>query len=463
MAALGVCLIAVSKLVQLAIDPHPLLFIDSPEILLNAFHGSHPERSYFYAGFLRIFVVPFHSLVPLVLAQVLAGGLTACLLLAVLRVHARLPYPLAIAAALVFAWDPTQVVQERLLMTESAAGLCGALFLWITLQYIFERRDVWLMAMAVAGLGLVSLRVVYIPIIWGAAVLLPLLAHLPSRRWRALGLALLISLSATFTCQTAYRQLTGRLFQRQPAYHYRGGQFLLGNLASLIRPEDAVSPMAAEIIRSQNQSGHSLQDSSPSGRNQHLWSPGGLIERLRVGFPQEAALNQEAQAIALAAIRRDPAGFLQLGLGSFAAAMQLMGPDLLEQLSIEDGYSPKVQPSAVEWRFFNTHFDAPTPQSIGELTPSRHYHRLGVPWMWVQLISPLLGLLAVFAAKSGTRLSLIWVSLWSASILTLSCLFSPISLRYLHPLSFPGIALFAVLVHRLGERRWQSGWKWTIS
>ncbi len=440
--------VAASKLLQLALDANPLLYTDSGPILLNGWHANLPERSYLYGRFIRYCVAPLGSLQPLVVLQVLAGAAAALLLVSLLRRYAGVGAAAALAAALLLAWDPAQVVHERLVMTECAAGLVGALYLWISAKYIDGPRRLWLILAALLGVGLVCLRVVYIPLVWAAAALLPLVAHRRARGWRPLAWALLLSLGATSLGQFAYRAFTGAVFRREPAYHYRSGFFLAGNVAALLHPDDAASPSAAAIVRDQSRDGHPLADDSPEGRNIHLWSENGLVARLRRAIPDPITAERESRLLALHAIRRDPLGFLALGVRNLGWFATLLGPVYQESVSLEDGYNPKVQLSAIEWRFVGEHFPAPTPDTAFALTPSRVYHQYGAPWAWLAFLAPLLGFAAVWAGPAHARRTLLWLAIWSTMLLSATALFTPACLRYLHPLSFPAVAALAVLAAR---------------
>ena len=75
----------------------------------------------------------------------------------------------------------------------------------------------WLVVLAFLGVLLVSLRIVYVPVVLAAAVLLPAAAYFSSSSMRPglLALALVVSCGSSILFQLGYRHLTGWLAGRQ--------------------------------------------------------------------------------------------------------------------------------------------------------------------------------------------------------------------------------------------------------
>jgi hypothetical protein len=225
-----------SKALQFVVDSRPLLFVDSAAFVMNALGLTFmPERSYVYSWLIRGCCLPFGSLVPLVALQALAGGAVAWLLGFALIRFLRVRWQIAMTAGLAFAWDPTQIVSERLVMTEASAGFTAALFFVTALEYLRTARIIWLPVLALLGTLLVSLRLLYIPLVFASAALLPVAAIpvLAGNRRRSLAIALGLSVTAVAVCQVGYRALTGWLANRKPAYQYASGFFLLAAVAPL--------------------------------------------------------------------------------------------------------------------------------------------------------------------------------------------------------------------------------------
>jgi hypothetical protein len=119
------------------------------------------------------------------------GGVTAWLLGFTLVRLLNVRPAIALTAALAFAFDLVQIVHEHLILTEATALLVMAGFLITGSRYLQE-PDWWrLVPLCFLGILLVSLRIVYLPLVLLSAVLLPLAAL--RTRPRALALALGVS------------------------------------------------------------------------------------------------------------------------------------------------------------------------------------------------------------------------------------------------------------------------------
>jgi hypothetical protein len=186
-------LVAVVKATEFALDSQAVFFYDSGAFILNALRMDFiPDRSYVYGGLIRIFAVPFHSLKAIVAMQSIMGGCTAWLLaFALMHFFSVRPW-IAMLAALAFALDPVQVLHEHMVMTETAALLAMSVYLLTALQYIREKSLTWLALLAFLGTALVSLRLVYVPGVLAAAILVPAIAYFPfsGKLRRAVALAI---------------------------------------------------------------------------------------------------------------------------------------------------------------------------------------------------------------------------------------------------------------------------------
>jgi len=63
----------------------------------------------------------------------------------------------------------------------------------------------------------------------------------------------------------------------------------------------------------------------------------------------------------------------------------------------------------------------------------------------MQYLAPFLGLAATCVAPASVRPAIGFLTLWSALLIAVTCLTTPAQVRYLHPLSFIGLAAVAVL------------------
>ena len=442
---LAILLVAIKSL-QLAIDPRFLFYDDSGAFLLNGLgYAFIPERSPVYGALIRIFAIPFHSLPAIVVMQVAMGGLTAWLLgFILLRYFAVRPW-IAILAAVAFACDPVQVVHERLIMTETSAMLGVALFLTAALKYQETLAPRWLAVAALIGIFLAGLRIVYVPVVLVFAIVLPVGVYLlkKKREPTALAMALLVSCVSTVALHAGYRALTGWIAHREPAYHYRTGDFLVTLVAPLMQPEDARDARVADAIRTQAQSAIPL--SNPDLRTLQMWDFGGFVARLHSLFPNDPReANRVGSELARATIRRDPLGFLRLGLDTYLEYWWKL-PRLPRILAKENGSPPYPVVTESGARMIAAVFGVDVSKQHLLLTPSRRYHYFGRFWNVVLLISPLLAGLALLGKRSaseGEWLLFVWslllfvATFWGAS---------EVSYRYLHPFSLTAIAALAML------------------
>ncbi len=441
-------LLLVIKGAQLAADSTPLFFYDSGAFIGNALGLMFiPFRSYVYGFLIRVCCVPLATLTPLVVVQVVFGGVTAWLLAFVLIRFFNVRGWVALLSALVFAVDPVQIVHERMVMAETTTLLVLAVFLVIALVYLRDPAPHWLVALAFVGTVLVSLRTVYLPPVLASAVLVPL-AALPvvsvRSRLRHAVLALAVSCGATLLFHAGYQRLTGYLGGREPGYHYSSGFFLAAAVAPILRPRDADDARAAAVIREQNVGAMPLANAG--NRGEQLWRTGGLVDRLRIAFDgDERAADHAAQAMARRAILRNPAGFLKLGAITYAGYWKGYS-SLPWTLAIEHGVAADAQLSSFDQAVIRTHFDLDVSQHHTLQTPSRRYHRLAGHWCYFLLVSPLAGLLALWLSPPAQRPGARLLAGSSCLLLLATCLGATDSVfRYLHPLSFTGLAAMAML------------------
>ena len=221
-------------------------------------------------------------------------------------------------------------------------------------------------------------------------------------------------------------------------------------MSPIVIPEDAADAVAAAAIVAQQQSDHPLADPDPTNRNFQIWLPDGLMDRLKRGYGGDLErANREAGQIALTAIRRDPFGFVQLGVAAWRLYPVLLGARFSEAASTGDGSNPVVQPSENDWSFLKWRFTDPNPSNAMEVTPSRRYHQSARYWYWIYYVSPLIGLAAWLSGPRGTRRATAWLAFWSGLLIAAPCFMIPIGPRHLHPLAFAGIAALAILLDRL--------------
>jgi hypothetical protein len=445
-------LLGLVKSIQFAMDSQALFLPDSGAFILNGLRLDFMSyRSYVYGDLIRVFAVPFHSLHAIVAMQVVMGGLSAWLLgFALVRFFAVRPW-IVVSAAMVFAFDPVQILHEHLVMAETAAMLATAVYLVTALEYIRTRSIHWLAMLSLLGIVLVSLRTVYLPVVLTAAVLVPVLAFisLPAARLRFLAIALAVSCASTMLFHVGYRRLTGWRADREPAYQYWTGPFLLAAVSPIVEPRDSPDMHIAGAVAAQSLSRYPL---IADLRQQQLWEPEGLVARLRTVFGgNDQETDQAAQRLARAAIRRDPLGYIGIGIHTWLTYWMRV-PDLRWSLPWEIGTQPPHVVNARDAGVIHSAFGADVSNQDTWNTLSRRYLMFASDWFVVLLMSPILtGAALCLSPVNPKGIALLFF--WSVLLLAATCFGGVASAyRFLHPFSFTALASIAVLCDKV--RRW---------
>jgi len=307
--------LAAIKLVLILVDPNLRFFLgDSESYLHSALTGwIPPDRSFLYGLFIRYTAVASGDLVGLLVAQSLCGVITALLCARIVCISLGADRRVAALVACLLAIEPAQLFYERMVMAESLGTLCFVAMLSCGLGYLRRGAWPWLIAVALAGIATVALRMSLLPVVLGFALLPPLAAALERgarRSWRHTVLHLLIALVATGIAHTAYQRLYGYMSEGPPAYLQSSGTFRLGLVAPLVKPEHlqqvGLSPQLLQTV------GPALSD--PRMREAQLWLDDGLVAVLR----RAAGADTEtfARQITAQALRDDPLGLLRLSVAT---------------------------------------------------------------------------------------------------------------------------------------------------
>lgn len=417
------------KLALIVADPTQRFFLgDSESYLHSALTGWIPgDRSFLYGLFIRATAVWPGTLSGLLLAQSLCGVLTALLCAQIVVNDLGVDRRAAALVALLVAIEPAQLFYERMLMAESLGTL--SLVTMIACGFAFVRRSAWpwLLAMALAGIVTVALRMSLLPVVLGFCLLPPLVAE-PApgtrRSWRQIGPPLLIALGATAIAHTAYQRFYAELSNGPMAYLQSSGTFRLGLVAPLVKPEHLVEAgLPSDLLK---QVGPPLPDLR--AREAQLWLEDGLIAVLRrtAGPDTEAA----ARRIASSALRDDPLGLVRL---SIATTVDYFNPrETAARLEDDLGVRPLGTTAMASVRD-QLNYDAATVHE--RRNPVARYFLFASNWLIVCLFG--LAPLAVIAAfriaprRGGAALLL---ALTALGLVAGQLLFSHIiSFRYLHP------------------------------
>jgi hypothetical protein len=386
--------VSVIKIVLLALDHAPNFYMgDSAAFIGTALtRWFPPYRSWTYGFFIRWFCLPVHSLMPLVIAQTLAGIGTCVVLGFCLRRYFAVSQAVAMGMMIACALDPFQLLYEREVLPECFGLFFLAMVIRGALAYCERQRLGTLLVLQLLYIGLISLRMQFLLPVGVLLLALPLVGTVTAganRRWVAKALLhLLVSAGAMFALHGIYREGMGIKHEQPPAYTYGTRGMVLAAFTPLLQPSDAPSAAIAAAIR--NDAAYPLGDRAL--RNDQLWNPGGLIDRLEKAaggfYPADDVEGVLFHRMAM----RDPVGMMVFGLRSYADYWNLAA--MRETLRQERESGPYDEPfthSLIEYFNFDTrHY--PQPGLVDKL------HGWLAPWLLLLLASPLLLAAAMFCA-----------------------------------------------------------------
>ena len=310
-------IVAVKALV-LVLDANPRFFLwDSVTYLQGAIGGPLPrDRSFLYSLLIEAIAVPTHSMLALVIAQTLAGAIGAFLIYLILRKFLDVRFGIALAAALLFAVEPSQLFYERMVMAEAFGGMIWLAFVALALAYMRDGRTFWLPVVAFVGILAVSFRLNGTAVIVIVSSLLPLLRvwftrNGPAIDLRKLALQLGLAVACTLVAHLGYRHIVADVAHTKPGYIGTEGLFMLGFVAPAIEQKDfRDTGCDADVL-----SGLSRPLHDPRTREYQLWGERGLWAAMQRQCPQPEAA---ADIVAHRAWARIPAKILPMAFATTA-------------------------------------------------------------------------------------------------------------------------------------------------
>ncbi len=439
----------------LYVDAHPMLYLgDSASYLRTALTGWIPgDRSFTYGFFLRLAAVWPQSLSSLVMVQTLAGIFSSLGLAYILIRFFKIRSWLTLLFVGLSAVDPVQLLFERHVMTETLCLLLLAATLTMILLYLERPGLSRLVGFQLLALGLISMRISWLPFVMLSSVLVPTAGVLWRKRFPApiklpglnlrlqkspmprIVLHLVVSVSVLFLFHGLYRSLKGdRVYLRE------GGYFLLAAWAPIVKPEDAPDQLSRDVLTEPSD----FEIGDPYQRQHQRWAPGGLIPRLRERFGGFYKSNQAAREMAYHAALRDPWGVLSLGCLLYKSYWH--GELYRWAMAYDFDHRPLQQRLS---NILLTHFRLEASE-FSQSTPIERYYRRARPWFAIVLLSPLLCLVALCLVPPSQRPYAGLLFAASAIGLSAICLFALYpSFRYLHQLSWLTLVSVPILIDRL--------------
>lgn len=434
----------------LLVDPNLRLFMGDSASYLHAALSDWdpPDRSFVYPMLVEWSAVATQSALSLVLLQTLFGVIGALLAYWMLRRAAGVDARIALFAVAVIAVEPAQLFYERMLMAEAAGLLSLLALVAASVAYVQRGRLRWALVMAVCGVLAVAFRMSLLPVVFGLALLVPML-----RSWHAAaeqdrgrrvlaalraGAHAAVILACVLGAHRLYQGLYGLRFDTEPTHMLASGQMRLGLVAPLVKPEHLQRVgLPAELLQTV---GPTLQDHRM--REAQMWQPDGLWKKLEAELDYRDA-QQAARKIAVRALQAEPQALLRMG---FATLMDYFD-DGLAVARLRDDYGSAPPPlGTLEALASQLRYDArglaEHPGVVGQMF-------LGSRW-WLTLALFALAPAAVaclwLTRKDPRRRAAACVIGFTALGLVASqLLFSHIvSFRYLHPMPVFLVLCFAL-------------------
>lgn len=422
------------------LDPTMRTFMgDSGSYLWSAVSNQPPpDRSFTYPLIIRATALAHAHLAELGWLQSLFGSLLCVFVYRCLRVELFVRPSVAFAVAALLAVDPGQLFFERMVMTETIGTFCFVMMVIAGIRHVRHGHVRSLLAMALFGMLVASLRLSLLPVVLGFAPL-PVLARLleDRGRWLRGGLHLAVALAATLLSHSVYKHWYDNKSDalERSDYTHSSGRMRLGLLAPLVKPEHLLrAGLPGELVAQTDPS-----SGDPRNREAQIWSDTGLFALMAKHSPHP---DDSARKVAMYAFRDDPAGLLRLGVGNLldyfdgGIARWRMQDDLGTRPP-DDGMI-----AIISERFG---YDA---RGVATRSSPVYAYYAGSRWYWTLMLFAL-PLLAAAAGWRGRRrdsamaalLSLLGLGMFASHVL-----FSHIvSFRYLHPMAVIVAMLVAYL------------------
>jgi len=370
----------------------------------------------------RTIVGDTQSLAPLLLVQAMASAATALLAAGWSELVFRPGRMVLCVVALVCALDPSQLLYERYVMTETFALFSLALMLLALTVLIVRGQSRWMLVAAVAGAAVVALRMSLLPVVVACLFVAPLLALAA----RTLGFR-----RATLSVGVAvlFLPLVSPLAAR-----IQSGPFLLAAWSPLLTAGDFSDPAQGERVLK----GIEVANPELFAREVNLWHPSGFMHRLTEEVADPKKRSRLARDTALRVLIRDPLGVAGLGWSTYArlwipaTRLQLMRWDV-GQNPLGGSFRETL---AKAFRFVADDLPRPT------LT-SRIYLSAGLWTAVASLVAPVLFAAATLRRSRTQVAALALLVIASGLILMITGIVTTLPVvRYLHPLGWMISAAF---------------------
>ena len=451
-----------TKLLLLWLDPTPKLFMgDSGAYIWTALSGWIPsDRSYLYGYLVRWLAVWPHSFLPLLAAQALASGVTAIVFARICSAFFGVSNRLSFLFGLLCALDPSQLVWERYVMTETFSLLVYVLVLYRSLLYVRDRRLWGLAVVQALSVVLIAFRISYLLVVQVCTVLLPIIAFArcasPAFRNRSEARSsvtnpfstgfehVVVSVALMIVMHDAYKHVNASFTKREPAYLYDAGAHLAAVWAPALQPSDATDPRFRDLIAK----GDQFEIDNLRQRNAQQFGGGFLMDRWSKMEKDPSKRDRVAKETAINALRRRPLEIVELTLKTYLGYWDIRSIKWYARKDLGYGKLTDDQVNLLAKKF---RFTTVKPLPAQPLSLVQRYFLRAWPYYFIVIISPLT---CAFATWLGRDRALAFLLFVHASILMMvvTALSPQPSIRYLQPVSILTLFSIAISVDRLARR-----------
>lgn len=422
-----------------------------------------PDRSYVYGFIIKLIAVSAHSLTSLIAFQILSSAFNAVLLSYVLKNYFSLALRPACFWGILCALEPLQLMYERYILTETLSLTLFIIYLMVIFNYLKKANLRFLLLIHIIGTGLITFRLSFLPIVLLNAIFLPILAtsnlssknilssltrrsNLSSSRfpYKVFAVNLIASILVTYGLHSGYRHLTGFLIDRPPAYQYEAGFFLLAFWTPVVKPEDFPRQDLADTVFTDLK----FDIKERINRGPHRWMPGGLIARIKEGFPTSEQADRVAKETAINALKRDPIGIASLAFSGFK---DYWNYETLHWGIKEDRDTRKIPKDILI--SLRDNFSLSAEQLPFLKTFTNKYFALAWPWYLSLICLPFISIILLFICERSMRRNVFCVFFVSTVIVAMSCsLIERPTIRYLHPLGWLSFLAMGVLIEWISRK-----------
>ena len=406
----------------------PQFFLGDSYVYINsALTGSRPvHTSYWYGRIIHAVVGDARSLMPLLLFQALCGAVSSVICSATAKLIWN-PRPVVLSAiAVICCVEPSQILMERYVMTESPSLAVLTLMVFSLARFLCGGSLAWFLGAAALSWVVVSLRVSLLPVVaigLLCAVFIRALA-LPSQR-------AVVAVSGVMT-------LAALALLYSQAATLKTGQFVMAAWSPLLVAEDFPDPQQG----AQFMAGKDLRSDGFFTREITLHRGDGLLQAMKNSIPDTDELDRVSKRIAANIFIRDPVGVLTLAGGTYLKVFDADYRLGLMKWDIGQNELPEFFRNLLRDRFNLIAPELPRPSFTSNI-----YLKVGYWTTLFALMTPFFLAVALISCSPARRPLVGLVCILSIALVsTIALLSTQPVVRYFQPLTWMFLAVILPLI-----------------